>query len=62
MDAFGIAQPGMPVMERPWGNQLLYAGAEVGLHSVWAWMGMYLFGLAPDLRSFIQKIFHRMKS
>ena len=61
-DPFGIPVPETHLETLPLGNQVLYPLVEICLHSLWAWMGMRYLGLAPDLRTFLVKLFSRFRS
>ncbi|MFM1884790.1 MAG: hypothetical protein RL168_974, partial [Bacteroidota bacterium] len=61
-DSFGIPVPQTDLSALPLGNQVLYPLVEICLHSLWAWMGMRYLGLAPDLRTFLVKLFSRFRS
>jgi O-antigen/teichoic acid export membrane protein len=61
-DQFGIPLPRTRIETLPIGNQVLYPVLEVGLHSLWAWLGLRFLGLAPDLRTFLVKLFSRLRA
>jgi O-antigen/teichoic acid export membrane protein len=61
-DQFGIPMPGIRIETLPIGNQVLYPVLEICLHTAWTFVGLRYLGLAPDLRTFLVKLFSRLRA
>lgn len=61
LDQFGVGQPKLDVAKLPLGNKLLYPSVEMTLHTLWALIGVHVLGLAPDLRTFLNRIYSRIR-
>lgn len=61
-DQFGIAIPGIRIETLPIGNQVLYPVLEICMHTAWTFVGLRFLGLAPDLRTFLVKLFSRLRA
>jgi O-antigen/teichoic acid export membrane protein len=61
-DQFGIPMPEIRIETLPIGNQVLYPVLEICLHTSWTFVGLRYLGLAPDLRTFLVKLFSRLRA
>ena len=62
MDFFGMSTSRTNISTLPLVDKLLYPGMEVIVHTTWMLVGMRYFGLAPDLRTFLKKLYRRLRS
>ena len=62
IDFLGMSTARTDISTLPWRDKCLYASLEIVLHSAWTFVGLRYLGLAPDLRTFLVKLFSRLRA